>query len=111
MGSGPTEIDVGFMVEQVALGHTFSEYFGLCRHLSIHHCSTIIRMSSRRWKMEPLQAAVTRYLFYPFEQEWKLYSRERITHYSLEIWLFFIFILHSTHIQKRILSLKGVYFI
>jgi len=65
VGSGPKEIDVGFMAEQVALGNTFSEYFGLCCHISFHQCSIVIRMSSRWWKIGPLEATVTRYLFTP----------------------------------------------
>jgi hypothetical protein len=59
--------------------------------------------------MEPLEARVTRYLFYPNAQKWKLYNGENIARYSLEMWLFFIFILHSTHIQQGELSLKVVY--
>jgi hypothetical protein len=50
--------------------------------------------------MKPLEAAVTYYLFYPNAQKCKLYNGESIAHYSLDIWLFFIFILHSTHIQQ-----------
>jgi hypothetical protein len=99
------------MVEDVALGHTFSEYFVLCCHLSFHQCSIVIRMSSWGWKMEPLEAAVTCYLFCPNAQKWKLYSGESIVHYSLEIWLFFVFILHITHIQRGELSLKEVSYI
>ena len=99
------------MAEQVTSGHTFSEYFGLCRHLSFHQRSIVIRMSSRGWKIGQLEATVTCYLFCPSAQEWKLYNGERITHYSLEIWLFSIFILHSTHKQQKKLSLKEVQFI
>jgi hypothetical protein len=76
------------MVEQVAVGHTFSEYFGLFRHLFLHQCSIVIRLSSLGWKMGPLEAAFTSYPFYPCAQEWKLYSGEGIADYSLEI-LFF----------------------
>jgi hypothetical protein len=41
----PGSVYVGFLVDKVALGQSFPEYFGLPQSISFHQCTTAMKMT------------------------------------------------------------------
>lgn len=112
MGSSPRGNDVGFMAEQVVLGHTFSQYFGLCCHLSFHQCSIVIRMSSQGWKIGSIRGGSYKLHVLPFRTRIEIVQQgENYSLFARNMVIFHINIAQYSYTAEKIITQGSMQYI